>query len=372
MADIKTHLRELSVATTAGLLLSNISFERSDLYDSRTFWPLAKTVISGDLSPAANILDVPAYTGELKSIVDNGYRLGRAIVDHPHFAFHGGENVSWLGYQTQKGDPIDVKIGPYGFSLKEDSFILENMGLYQLLNDLTGSRYPRGLHVFAHFAPAEYDQWFAYTWRCFVAYLERYGGWELDTGRYVSRARLIQDQVILDYDGEQSVVPAGITTNAQYMRSTSAHVREKVFAKWISEQFKNDPAYLTLKKTCALTAGEQVAAFITSHYDPTSAARFFQIRPQAYYYAKTTAYETTILRVPGMADFAHAIRLVDCCCDVPASQLNIISTFENTATGRTLEFRNECRFSHGQFNGTPEAKLYVRRNTSLTDLYDPI
>lgn len=372
MADTKTHLRELSVAATAGLLLSHTEFQVSDLYDSRKFWQLARGAIANDISPAENILEVSAYTGELKSIVDNGYRLGKAIVEHPHFALQGGEKVSWLGYQTQKGDPVDIQIGPHGFSLKEDSFILENMGLYQLLGDLTGEQYQRGLHVFAHFAPAEYDRWFAYTWGRFVEHLQGHGTWTLEHKGRISRAWLAQGQVILDYSGERSAVPAGITTNAQYMGSTSAHTREKVFAKWIGQQLKDDPTYLTLKRACALTAGEQVAALITSHYDPASAARFFQIRPRAYYYAKTTAYETTILRVPGSADFARTIRLVGCRCEVPASQLNIISTFENVSTGRTLEFRNECRFSHGQFNGTPEAKLYVRRNTSLTDLYEPI
>ena len=38
MADIKTTLRELSVATTIGLLSSNIEFQQQDLYDSQRFF----------------------------------------------------------------------------------------------------------------------------------------------------------------------------------------------------------------------------------------------------------------------------------------------------------------------------------------------
>ena len=41
MADIKTHLRELSVATTVGLLNSGIRFTLDDLRDSRSFLAFA-------------------------------------------------------------------------------------------------------------------------------------------------------------------------------------------------------------------------------------------------------------------------------------------------------------------------------------------
>lgn len=372
MADIKTHLRELSVAVTAGLLINGTALEVSTLYDSQTFWKLAQSVVGKDISGAENLLNVPIYTGELRDIIQNGYRLGRTIAGHPHFHFHGGEAVRWLGAQTHKGDPIDVQIGPYGFSLKEDSFILENMGLYKLLNYMTGSDYPRGLHIFTTFAGEEYDRWFAYAWACLVADLSAHGAWALEKGQAVSTAWLSGDTVILDCNGERSCVPADIATNSQYMSYTSPRTREKVFAKWVRERLSGDPIYLELKKHCSRTAGEQVAGLIRAGAHSASLRRFFQIHAQAYYYAKTTADGVTILRVPGAADFPKTIRLKDCRCEVPDSQLNIITVFENVSTHRVLAFRNECRFSHGQFNGTPEAKMYVVRSTSLTDLYDPI
>ena len=46
MADIKTHLRELSVATTVGLLKSSIVFQLEDLYDSKIFFSFAEQVIT--------------------------------------------------------------------------------------------------------------------------------------------------------------------------------------------------------------------------------------------------------------------------------------------------------------------------------------
>ncbi len=372
MADIKTHLRELSVAVTAGLLLSDIPFQVSDLYDSQTFWQLAQSVIDNNISTAQNILEVPTYADELRDILHNGCRLGRAIVENSHFHFHKGDKIFWLGAQTQKGDPIDVKIGAYGFSLKENSFILENMGLYKLLNYMTGSHYQRGLHVFATFAPEEYDRWFAYTWERFVTYLQKHETWGLEKNSKVSTAYLSKGQVMLQYNGDIVSVPAHITTNRQYMSYTTSHTREKVFSKWIREQLEKDPVYLELKRSCSVAAGERVVDLIRSGYDPTSLYHFFQIHPFEYYYAKTTAQETTILRVPSTDTFGQTIQLKECRYEAPISQLNIISTFENTATHKVLEFRNECRFSHGQFNGTPEAKMYVRRDTSLAELYDPI
>ena len=143
MADIKTHLRELSVATTVGLLKDGISFSIADLYDSKNFFAFAKQVITGDISSAINLCSTPTFSGDLKTIVDNGYNLGKTIFNNPYFKISKSDSITWQGNDTQKDDPIDITIGAYGFSLKEESFILENMGLYKLLNCYTGSTYKK-------------------------------------------------------------------------------------------------------------------------------------------------------------------------------------------------------------------------------------
>lgn len=372
MADIKTHLRELSVAVTVGLLNASIDFKLSDLYQSRTFLTHAQSVISNNISAAYNLTSYPVFTGDLRSIVDNGYKLGKKIYDSPHFHLAPNAPIQWLGNDTQKADPVDIVIGGYGFSLKEESFILKNMGLYQLLNHLTGSQYACGLHVFKTFAPAEYEQWFSYTWRSFAGYLHENGPWELRKGKNISRAYLKGDHIVMTFNGQASFVPIGNLTTAQYMGYTTSSTREKVFAKWINSVFSNDGVYIQLKRQCAEAAGGAVGNLINQSYNPRCMYNFFQILPWEYYYAKTTPYETTILRVPSQADFPRVIAFRGCRHEVPASQLNIITTFQNMRTGRILEFRNECRFSHGQFNGTPEAKMYVTRDTPLTDLYEPL
>lgn len=373
MADVKTHLRELSVATTVGLLNANIEFSKADLYDSKRFYTYAQKVIHSNISSATNILDYDTFTGELKLIIDNGYKLGKKIFESPYFKFSKNDKILWLGNDTQKGNPIDLQIGNYSFSLKEESFILKNMGLYQLLNNLTGSNYSRGLHVFSTFAPVEYDTWFNYTWRYLVNYLARNISWELRKGNNVSRIFLSGATTItLYYNGICSNVPININTNADYMKHTVSTTREKVFSKWIADVIANDPEYTRLKKVCSEVAGKRISEKINSEFQPNYVYDFFQIYPKDYYYAKTTAFETTILRVPSRSNFNSIIEFQGCRYDVPSSQLNIITTFKNKKTNKVLEFRNECRFSHGQFNGTPEAKLYVVRNTPLTELYEPI
>lgn len=280
--------------------------------------------------------------------------------------------IKWLGIDTQKNDPIDISIGNYGFSLKEESFILKNMGFYQLLNNLTGSSFGRGLHVFETFASDEYDKWFNYTWKALVAYLQEKNVWSFEKNGNVSKATIKDDSIILSFGENISIVPIDIHTNQQYIAYTNPKTREKVFAKWINNCFSDDLEYIRLKKLCAEIAGKKVSDKINLEYKPDYVYDFLQIYSNEYYYAKVTSSEITILKVPAKNDFNKVIEFQCCNYAVPNSQLNIITTFRNKQTGKLLQFRNECRFSHGQFNGTPEAKMYVSKKTSLTDLYDPI
>ena len=94
-------------------------------------------------------------------------------------------------------------IGQYGFSLKEESFILKNMGLYQLLNTLTGSNYKKGLHVFETFVPEEYNEWFSCTWKLLLEYLDENIIWiwkeENLSSRRFSTIQILGDKVNLFY-----------------------------------------------------------------------------------------------------------------------------------------------------------------------------
>ena len=51
---------------------------------------------------------------------------------------------------------------------------------------------------------------------------------------------------------------------------------------------------------------------------------------------------------------------------VPNSQLNFHTTIRNKINNKSITFRNEIRYSHGQLNGTPEAKFYIDSGELLT------
>lgn len=376
MADIKTNLRELSVAITLGMLKRDDGIaEKTNLYKPKKFLEEARSVIYNSINSATTLLigeSQPEYNQECRDIIDNGYKLAKKIFENPEFNIKKDDKIEWLGFQTQKGDPIDIKIGDYGFSLKEDSFILKNMGLYSLLNYLTGGNYQRGLHIFSTFANAEYDAWFCYTWSFLSVWLDKKNKWELIKGNNKSVITKEGSYIVLQFNSDVSKVPIEIKTNSEYMRYTTSKTREKTFSKWINEIIYDDPTYLKYKKHCSEVAGVKVRTLIKDNFNPNHVYEFFQIYDKPYYYAKSTKAETTILKVPSKSDFNDVIEFVDCEYSVPASQLNIITTFRNKKTNKQLQFRNECRFSHGQFNGTPEAKMYVVSDTPLTDLYEPL
>jgi hypothetical protein len=372
MADIKTHLRELSVATTVGMIRDGKNFTISELYNGDHFMDCAVSCISNDVSSAGNIRQISVFPDELKEIVNNGVKLGRAIFESNYFHINNTTKILWVGNDTQKGDNTDIIIGNYQFSLKENSFILKNMGLYALLNSLTGSNYDRGLHVFKAFASDEYERWFVFAWQKFCEFLKDNDGWELYSDSDISLANIDNDNVVMSFNDNIKKVPINISSTDSYMSYTDSAIREKVFAKWISYQLKTSITYNELKKQCSDVAGKKVSDLINLNFKSDNVYDFFQVYDSEYYYAKTTTSGVLILKVPSKKDFAKDILFLGTTYSAPVSQLNIMSSFKNSITGKEITFRNECRFSHGQFNGTPEAKMYITNDSDLTDIYETI
>lgn len=379
MADIKTHLRELSVATTVGLLKLGIDFKRNDLYDSKRFLSYARQVVTGDISSASNLESEATFTGELRQIVDNGYKLGKAIYDNSHFTINKNSIITWQGNDTQKDDPVDITIGDYGFSLKEESFILENMGLYKLLNCYTGSNYKKR-HIFSDYARSEYEEWFDITWNEMLETLNTNGGtWNYnDSVKHKSGTiTLTSNFVVLEYfkNGKSvasSTLPLTCTLK-NFEDNTSSKKREQVFSKYINLTLDGNSKYNAAKKTCAVAATIALANELNSNLNYNAGLpRFLRIHTHEYYYAKTTTTGVEILKVPSKEAFGNDIIIESIESSVPDKQANILTTIKNTKTGKTLVLRNECRFSHGQFNGTPEAKMYYEHGGSLDVIYERI
>jgi len=379
MADMKTHLRELSVATTIGLLTHEIVFEKSDLYDANTFLAYAHKMISGDISNAQNLVNLGAFTGEFKQIVDNGIKLAQAIFENKHFRFPKNPVITWLGNNTQKEDPIDITVDKYGFSLKEESFILENMGLYKLLNCYTGSSYKKR-HIFNDYARKEYENWFAVTWNELISVLLKNNGMWSYTDVIKNKCSKIVfsgETVKFEYYQNDALIAASVLPIqcclSDFESKTSAKTREQVFSKFIKINLDNNPDYNNAKRKCAVASAEALAKELNDNLNYNAGLpRFLRIHDIEYYYAKTTVSGIEIYRVPAISSFGKDIIIESIESSVPDKQANILTKIKNVKTGKTLILRNECRFSHGQFNGTPEAKMYYEHGGSLEVIYEKI
>jgi hypothetical protein len=357
MADIKTNLRELSVGFY--------------FFDNKTGNPSPSEFLSVCKNNIVNCswLDVrniasneQSFSYDEAQIIRNGLKLGKAIKDV--FNLSDKPEVTWEGLNTQSGEAVDLIINNFRFSLKEDSHILENMGLYKLMNLIMGKvTYTRGLHVFEEFAPDRLTKWFETTRDLLLIcddlpYLTKGQGYE-------ASADLEENGTLcLSYFGQADNVKSRISdfANCDYYRfekSTTSKTREKVFSKWLKETVENLNEYKVAKKACAMEAGERIVQLLSPYINtsPTSMLRLF--RDEEYYYAKTTSHGVEIYHVTSKEKFTSPIIIKNITAKVPEHQLNIHTTLENQETHKTIEFRSELRYSHGQFNGTPEAKFYI-------------
>ncbi len=376
MADLKTHLRELSVAVTVGLLSKGKKFTLEELYNKNFFFMAATAIIENDVSSAISN-SFENYSMELCQIIKNGYNLGKKIFESKEFKIDKDSAIYWKGNDNQKDDPIDIVIGNYNFSLKEESFILENMGLYKLINCFTGSTYKRR-HIFKDYALTEYKNWFFTTWKEMTEIIKTLGGiWNISKEEKESVIKVSDTNVTFELycDGKlisKSILPLCCTLET-FEKETTSKTREQVFSKFIKNELSNNENYNREKRECAISATTKLAKELQDNLNyEAGLPRFLRIHNFEYYYAKTTATELAIYKVPSIDDFQSNIVIDSIVSSVPNKQANILTTIRNKKTGRKLVLRNECRFSHGQFNGTPEAKMYYEAGGSLLTIYETI
>lgn len=369
MADIKTHLRELSVGLAVHSHFNRYNIDLSTL-TPKEFFNMCENVFSNDISIGNNILSLDYLSDDYLSIIKNSFDLGELIVTKiPNLS--SSSVYYWFGCDTQKDDPIDLQIDKFRFSLKEDSFILKNMGLYSFLNLLTDSSYRRGLHVFKTFASSEYSNWFSITWGKLLNYLDNNDSWVLTERGRTSSISIENNLVKLSFNNESILLPKNSSLE-DFERLTNSRFREKVFSKWINTCISKDEDYLHAKNICSNVAGANLVQQIKSNLTLNNIPAFLQVYDFEYYYAKSDNLSTTLLKVPSLSNFKSTFTISDIHYSIPSSQLNIETTIKNLVTGKTLTLRNECRFSHGQLNGTPEAKMYYSSNSDLSVIYETL
>ena len=372
MADIRTSLRELSVVYG---LVTHFDYNHKDRDFRNDFWQ-----VMTDWAGASNLkinFDNPKPIDDThSSIVENGIVLADEIIKS--FSIKSTPEIEWVGGLSHSDSPADLIVDRIEISLKEDSYILENMGLYKLLNILTGSNHTRGnVHIFKRYAESCYEKWFDSTWSFLVSELQAKKTIEIDTvGKdYKCGIDLKNETVSLWYKSKtiSSTVNLPIAIDlTSFEKKTNPLIREKVFSKWINQNATSNSSYVSTKKECAITAGQNLLLELKKSLSAVNIARLLRLRDKTYYYCKVNHKKAEIYEVPSISQFDKVFELSELNFSVPTTQLNLLTTIKNKETESVLSFRNELRFSHGQFNGTPEAKLYFNRDSSLENIYTKI
>ena len=255
------------------------------------------------------------------------------------------------------------------------------MGLYYLINCLTRENRKRGLHIFREYALQEFNQWFVYTYEGLIKYLQNNDNeWTYKRNNYESSIILKGKELTLCYTKKnQSTIKISLPLELQSEKDFNSRMNSKLieysFSKWINQHFSTDSQYLYLKKSCSEQAGKNLIKFLKKNlsYNNPQFKRLLQIYPNTYYYAKSTEQGQYIYKVPSEEELSDTIQVSEINYQVTKSQLNILTTLLNTTTQKKLILRNELRYSHGQFKGTPEAKLYLASDEkSLESIYLPI
>lgn len=376
MADIRTILRELSVIL--GFILAKYKLKfAEDFIEVQTYLDFIKKYcknIDDCNSEIQKIEELPDMVIH-KDIIENGLNLGKLIYEK--LKLDG--DIIWLGAKVKSEYPFDITIGDIGISLKEDSNILKNPSFADYLNALIQPKTRfKNIHVFREFAPEELNKWFDYTILKMKEVSENYNINDylfkyLKRGTYIKKGK---ESLIFGRKGTEIRIGLNEIIDETILNSKlGGFIFEHTVTKWIKANLeKNDEEYKSLKKDCSVKAGENLKQFINKNLNLNTKEilELLQIYDKPYYYGKS--YGTPHLyEVPSSKECK--VKLIDIEVKVPKSQLNIYLTFDisnDNGTNKTM-FRVECRYSHGQFKGIPEAKLYYTDNINhLKNIYKVI
>ena len=365
MADLKTILRETSVIfglknkPVAGITAQDyIEFLKENIVNYKALEKeLEKITVGNEFNNHQQILT-------------NGFNIGQSILNRKQLK----GNVVWMGAQVKNEYPYDISIGDYGVSLKEESYILKNPALADYLNSLTQYNPPfKAVHIFREFAPELFEAWFDYTLRSLFATTKDGDVIYDNEKRECKLIRGAKNVTFTCDDTNVTINEDEKLTEKQFNNKVGGYLIEYVFAKWISDKMSKDAKYLELKKACSEKAGENIIAFIKQNMniDKKKILALFQIYDIKYLYAKH-GNPPILLEVPSINDVDFDIINIE--SSVPKSQLNVLFKFRFKSNGKEsdINVRVECRYSHGQFKGIPEAKLYYENQEEINNIYNAI
>lgn len=364
MADIKTILRETSVVFG----FKNINVDKISILDyililKDNLKNYDKNVIEIEKLKSLNNFD------EYQHILNNGFRIGLAI--RKSMSYDG--DINWIGAEVNSKYPYDIKIGNNGISLKEHSYILKNPALSDYINSLTQYKPPfKTVHIFRTYASKLFEEWFSYTLKRLFETTQ--DGIVLDNLKRECKLTRAGDNIIFSIKNTSTTIKKTDKINeVEFNRKVGGYLIEHTFSKWINFKLDDDVEYIRLKKLCSETAGKNLKEFIEQNLniDKRSICGLFQIYEDRYLFAKVGT-PPVLLEVPSYHEVDIELDSIDVL--VPKSQLNVYFKFKFIVNKNIshITVRVECRYSHGQFKGVPEAKLYYTDNDEISNIYKRI
>lgn len=364
MADIKTILRETSVIFgLKDIPVDKISVTDYILFLKNNLNNYDKNAIEIDKLNSLNNFDDYQY------ILNNGFRIGKDIRKAMNYA----GDINWIGADVNSKYPYDIKIGNNGISLKEHSYILKNPALSDYINSLTQYKPPfKTVHIFRLYAAKLFEEWFSYTLKRLFETTK--DGIVIDNLKRECKLIRAGDDIIFSVNNTSTTIKKTDKINeVEFNRKVGGYLIEHTFSKWINFKLDDDNEYIRLKKACSETAGENLKDFIEKNLniDKKSICGLFQIYDDNYLYAKVGT-PPILLEVPSFDEVD--VELDSIVVLVPKSQLNVHFKFKFIANEKIshITVRVECRYSHGQFKGVPEAKLYYTDNDEIGNIYKRI
>lgn len=362
MADIKTILRELSVII--GYVIKQFNL-KDDYKIVNNFVNLIKKYcvnINENIGELNKIKDIHKFDSIQLDIIENGIILGGYLYDKLNLK---GE-IKWIGSEVKNEIPADISVDEIGISLKENSHILKNPAFADYLNALTSPDISfKNVHVFRLFAQKELNDWFKYSFNKLT----------LESSKYHNGDKIFKYKSYYIKKGEDELIFVGhrkcqkLSLSEEvdedlFNKSINNDIVEHTFSKWISESLKKDDGYIKLKKQCSEKAGENLRDYIINNkkFNKENILGILQIYNQNYYYGKCINNNPKIFLVPTITEVDIDIK--DITVEVPKSQLNVNIIFNiiviSDGKANEIKMHVECRYSHGQFNGIPEAKIYCK------------
>lgn len=246
MADILTHLRELSFG------LGFYELDQKILKIPSNFLNFCLENIANCKNLELNQISLNGdnFNENELEVIQNGIKLSNYI-KNKLFKDEKFE-VEWIGNHTQSGSPVDIIVNKKRFSLKENSFILTNMGLYQLLNIVTNSnKFEQGVNIFEQYSKKELEYWFNETKSLLIDNLSKSDyNFEYSDKKGKKGKILLKDEILfLSYNGNECKIENFTKCTYDYFKiKTTSEIREKTFSKFISNKLSKNPKYLEAKK----------------------------------------------------------------------------------------------------------------------------